>query len=165
MNLHFRREKREIPFIITACVREVERRGMSEVGIYRVSGSASDLSRLKKTFETSKFLITIRKKLIDCKNIFNSFATDPYEAEQLLKEVDIHSVTGILKSYLRELPEALFTDFLYPKFVARFQEATSSDMSRAASIMEVFKELPAPNQFAISYILEHLIRFVFYIFI
>lgn len=51
----FRREKRDIPFIITACVREVERRGMSEVGVYRVSGSASDLSRLKKTFETSKY--------------------------------------------------------------------------------------------------------------
>lgn len=27
---------------------------MLEVGIYRVSGSASDLARLKKAFETSK---------------------------------------------------------------------------------------------------------------
>lgn len=48
-----RREKRDIPFIISACIREVERRGMSEVGIYRVSGSASDLAKLKKSFETS----------------------------------------------------------------------------------------------------------------
>jgi breakpoint cluster region protein len=39
---------------VTACVREVERRGMAEVGIYRVSGSASDLGRLKKSFETSE---------------------------------------------------------------------------------------------------------------
>lgn len=50
-----RREKRDIPFIITSCIREVERRGMLEVGIYRVSGSASDLARLKKAFETSKY--------------------------------------------------------------------------------------------------------------
>lgn len=49
-----RREKRDIPFIITSCIREVERRGMLEVGIYRVSGSASDLARLKKAFETSE---------------------------------------------------------------------------------------------------------------
>lgn len=49
-----KREKRDIPFIISACVREVERRGMGEVGIYRVSGSASDLARLKKSFESSK---------------------------------------------------------------------------------------------------------------
>lgn len=40
---------------------------------------------------------------------------DAYEAEQMLKEVDIHSVTGNLKSYLRELPEALFTDSHYQK--------------------------------------------------
>jgi hypothetical protein len=51
-----KRQKREVPFIITACIREVERRGMSEVGLYRVSGSASDLSKLKKSFETSIFL-------------------------------------------------------------------------------------------------------------
>lgn len=51
----FRREKRDIPFIISACIREVERRGMSEVGVYRVSGSASDLAKLKKSFESSKY--------------------------------------------------------------------------------------------------------------
>jgi hypothetical protein len=39
---------------VTACVREVERRGMAEIGIYRVSGSASDLGRLKKSFESSE---------------------------------------------------------------------------------------------------------------
>lgn len=50
-----RREKRNIPFIISACVREVERRGIHEVGVYRVSGSASDLNRLKKSFETSTY--------------------------------------------------------------------------------------------------------------
>lgn len=52
-----RREKRDIPFLISACIREVERRGMFEVGIYRVSGSASDLAKLKKSFETSTHLI------------------------------------------------------------------------------------------------------------
>lgn len=49
-----RREKRSVPFIVTRCVREVERRGMQEVGIYRVSGLASDITKLKKSFESSK---------------------------------------------------------------------------------------------------------------
>lgn len=62
----YRREKRDVPFIITACVREVERRGVGEVGLYRVSGSASDLTKLRKSFESNS-----------------------YEAEQLLKEVFI----------------------------------------------------------------------------
>lgn len=59
LRLRFRREKRDIPFIISACIREVEKRGMSEVGIYRVSGSASDLAKLKKSFETSEYLANI----------------------------------------------------------------------------------------------------------
>ena len=59
--------------------REVERRGITEVGIYRVSGSAADVARLRRAFESN-----------------------PYEAEQLLKDCDIHSVAGIPKMYLRE---------------------------------------------------------------
>ena len=73
-----KREKRAVPFIVTSCVREVERRGISEVGIYRVSGSAVDVAKLKKAYESN-----------------------PYEAEQMLKECDIHSVAGTLKLYLR----------------------------------------------------------------
>ena len=36
---------------------------------------------------------------------------------QLAKDIDIHVITGLLKLYLRELPESLFTDSLYPNFV------------------------------------------------
>lgn len=47
---------------------------------------------------------------------------DAFEAEQLLKEIDIHAVTGLLKMYLRELPEALFTNMLYKKFFDAFSK-------------------------------------------
>ncbi|XP_071445756.1 active breakpoint cluster region-related protein [Hetaerina americana] len=135
-----KRQKRAIPFIITSCVREVERRGMNEVGIYRVSGSASDLSRLKKSFETNS-----------------------YEAEQLLKEVDVHSVTGILKLYLRELPEALFTDELYPKFFEAFNSTSgggsgSSSSKRKVALLGCFGSLPPLNIGIITYLLTHMIR-------
>jgi hypothetical protein len=134
---YFRRQKREVPFIITACIREVERRGMSEVGLYRVSGSASDLSKLKKSFETNS-----------------------YEAEQLLKDVDIHSVTGILKLYLRELPEALFTDQLYPSLSEAFNQSNGNFTRRIELLKECFSKLPQLNQIIIKSILEHLIRCV-----
>ena len=49
-----RREDRSVPFIITSCLREVERRGTNETGVYRVSGSATDINRLKKLYETSE---------------------------------------------------------------------------------------------------------------
>ncbi|KDR23111.1 Breakpoint cluster region protein [Zootermopsis nevadensis] len=132
-----KRQKREVPFIVTACVREVERRGMAEIGIYRVSGSASDLGRLKKSFETNS-----------------------YEAEQLLKEVDIHSVTGILKLYLRELPEALFTDELYPKFLEAYKSSGGNDAANknSALLHQCFSMLPQQNQNIINYLLAHLVR-------
>lgn len=139
--MYSRREKRDIPFIISACIREVERRGMSEVGIYRVSGSASDLAKLKKSFETNA-----------------------YEAEQLLKEVDIHSVTGILKSYLRDLPEALFTDLLYPKFFETFNKFNQykNESDRINGLQNIFLELPEPNRKTITLILDHLMRYGIY---
>ncbi|XP_050301687.1 active breakpoint cluster region-related protein-like [Anthonomus grandis grandis] len=130
-----KRQKRNIPFIITSCIREVERRGMLEVGIYRVSGSQGDITKLKKSFETNS-----------------------YEAEQLLKEVDIHSVTGILKLYLRELPEALFTDQLYPELLESFNQSNSNLKRRIELLNICFEKLPAPNKDTIKFILDHLMR-------
>ncbi|CAH0546403.1 unnamed protein product [Brassicogethes aeneus] len=130
-----RRQKRNIPFIITACIREVERRGMAEIGIYRVSGSATEISKLKKSFETNN-----------------------YEAEQNLKEVDIHSVTGILKLYLRELPEALFTDHLYPELLESFNQSNGNLKRRTELLKECFEKLPPQNHATIKYILDHLIK-------
>ncbi|XP_017887321.1 active breakpoint cluster region-related protein isoform X2 [Ceratina calcarata] len=127
-----KREKRDVPFIITACVREVEKRGVGEVGLYRVSGSASDLTKLRKSFESNS-----------------------YEAEQLLKGVDVHSVTGVLKLYLREMPEALFTDALYPAFLEAFQ---SGELSKGAALRRVYEGLPAVNKAVIDFLLAHLIR-------
>ncbi|XP_076755215.1 rho GTPase activating protein at 1A isoform X1 [Xylocopa sonorina] len=127
-----KREKRDVPFIITACVREVERRGVGEVGLYRVSGSASDLTKLRKSFESNS-----------------------YEAEQLLKEVDVHSVTGVLKLYLREMPEALFTDALYPAFLEAFQ---TGELSKGAALRRVYERLPIVNKAVIDFLLAHLIR-------
>ncbi|KAG7160618.1 Active breakpoint cluster region-related protein-like [Homarus americanus] len=128
-----RREKRSVPFIVTRCVREVERRGMQEVGIYRVSGLASDITKLKKSFEAN-----------------------PYEAEQLVKEVDIHSVTGLLKLFLRELPEALYTSELYPRF---FEAYSATDLEyKKTTLLKLFSSLPQLNQSIIAYLLEHLVK-------
>ncbi|KAJ8681300.1 hypothetical protein QAD02_017087 [Eretmocerus hayati] len=127
-----KREKREVPFIITACVREVEKRGMAEVGLYRVSGSASDVAKLRKSFESNS-----------------------YEAEQLLKEVDVHSVTGVLKLYLREMPEALFTDALYPSFLEAFK---TGELLRGSALRRVYDSLPQVNKSVIDFLLAHLLR-------
>ncbi|GAB6030324.1 hypothetical protein CHUAL_005992 [Chamberlinius hualienensis] len=128
-----KREKREIPFLISCCLREVEKRGMHELGVYRVCGPASELQRLKRAFETN-----------------------PYDAEQMVKEVDIHSVTGVLKLYLRELPEGLFTDELYPKFIEAF--SLSDGEAKSKSLLSLYNSLPKPNNVIANYLIEHMIR-------
>lgn len=128
-----KKEKSAVPFVITTCVREVERRGINEVGLYRVSGSASDLQRLKRTFEN-----------------------DPYEAEQLLKEVDINNVTGLLKLYLRELPEALFTDVLYPKFFEAFSKHDQEEKKNM--LLSLFSKLPEVNQNVTVFLIDHMVK-------
>ena len=130
-----KKEKRAIPFIITSAVREVERRGITEVGIYRVSGSATDMARLKRAYESN-----------------------PYEAEQLLKECDVHAVAGILKQYLRDLPESIFTSDAYSKFLEAYSGPGDSD-SKSRAYLQLFSQLPQnPNQACIVFLMEHLVR-------
>ena len=49
-----RRERSKVPYIVRQCIEEVEKRGIDEVGIYRISGVATDIQALKLVFDTSK---------------------------------------------------------------------------------------------------------------
>lgn len=49
-----RRERSKVPYIVRQCLEEIERRGLEEVGIYRVSGVATDIQALKTAFDTSE---------------------------------------------------------------------------------------------------------------
>ncbi|TMS08309.1 Breakpoint cluster region protein [Larimichthys crocea] len=48
-----KRERSKVPYIVRQCLEEIERRGMEEVGIYRVSGVATDIQALKTAFDTT----------------------------------------------------------------------------------------------------------------
>ena len=124
-----------------------------QVGIYRVNGSAVDMGRLKRAFESN-----------------------PYEAEQLLKECDIHAVAGILKQYLRytlsmesiggtililsffrDLPECIFTSEAYPKLFEAY--AIQDAEQRSRTYLHLFSQLPQnPSQACIVFLIEHLVR-------
>jgi len=42
---------------VRQCIEEVEKRGIDEVGIYRISGVATDIQALKAAFDASKRLL------------------------------------------------------------------------------------------------------------
>ncbi|KAK2110432.1 hypothetical protein P7K49_010178 [Saguinus oedipus] len=43
----------KVPYIVRQCVEEVEKRGIEEVGIYRISGVATDIQALKAVFDAT----------------------------------------------------------------------------------------------------------------
>jgi breakpoint cluster region protein len=47
-----RRERHDIPLIVQTCVDEVEKRGLDEVGVYRVAGILRDVQELRHSFDT-----------------------------------------------------------------------------------------------------------------
>ncbi|KAH9525484.1 hypothetical protein Btru_001524, partial [Bulinus truncatus] len=128
-----KREGKTVPSLVTACLQEVEKRGLDEVGIYRVSGVTSDLQRIKKLFD---------------KNVRAGIAA--------LEDVDIHAVTGILKLYLRELPEPLFTEANYQRFVDTLK--LSDEEARAQCMLSLLHSLPDINYYTIVSLLEHLLK-------
>lgn len=127
------REKTVIPIIVISCIKEIEKRGMDEVGIYRLSGIASEIQNIKK--------------------LFNDHTQS---AVLLLGETDIHAVAGILKLYFRELPQSLFTGSLYPKFVEGLSIKDANEKEQF--MLDTLHELPRVNMLTALYLFEHLRR-------
>uniref|UniRef100_A0A8C6NQP3 ABR activator of RhoGEF and GTPase n=1 Tax=Nothobranchius furzeri TaxID=105023 RepID=A0A8C6NQP3_NOTFU len=94
INVVTKRERSKVPYIVRQCIEEVEKRGIDEVGIYRISGVATDIQALKLAFDTNTKDILV-----------------------MLSDMDINAIAGTLKLYFRELPEPLLTDRLYPAFM------------------------------------------------
>jgi len=83
----------EVPQVLQSCTAFIERYGIVD-GIYRLSGVASNIQRLRHEFD-SEHVPDLTK--------------EPYVQ-------DIHSVGSLCKLYFRELPNPLLTYQLYEKF-------------------------------------------------
>ncbi|XP_043925745.1 breakpoint cluster region protein [Protopterus annectens] len=128
-----KRERSKVPYIVRECVEEIERRGMEEVGIYRVSGVATDIQALKAAFDSNDKDISV-----------------------MMNEMDVNAIAGTLKLYFRELPEPLFTDELYPNFAEGI--ALSEPVAKESCMLNLLLSLPEPNLGTFLFLLEHLKR-------
>ncbi|XP_060612851.2 active breakpoint cluster region-related protein isoform X4 [Anolis sagrei] len=128
-----KRERSKVPYIVRQCIEEVEKRGIDEVGIYRISGVATDIQALKAAFDANS------------KDIL-----------MMLSDMDINAIAGTLKLYFRELPEPLLTDRLYPAFMEGI--ALSDPAAKENCMMHLLRSLPDPNLITFLFLLEHLKR-------
>ncbi|KZO95564.1 RhoGAP-domain-containing protein [Calocera viscosa TUFC12733] len=127
---------RLIPVIVEKCIDALEQRGMDYEGIYRKTGGSSQ-----------------------CKNITQLFEKGNYEAFDL-NDVqafnDVSSITSVLKTYFRSLPNPLFTHALHEKFVIAGEN--NDPGARGSALHSLIMQLPPEHYETIKFLMLHLHR-------
>ncbi|XP_055301047.1 rac GTPase-activating protein 1-like [Sitodiplosis mosellana] len=124
-----------VPPLIVHCVNEVETRGLSERGIYRVSGSEKEIKALKDRF------------------LQNEDVPD-------LSNIDMHVVCGCIKIFLRSLREPLIPTRLWSVFsnvVVDF-DGDSTDGNIQSHLQYEIGRLPKANRDTLAFLVLHLQR-------
>ncbi|TWW61686.1 rac GTPase-activating protein 1-like [Takifugu flavidus] len=120
----------QIPALVIYCIKEIEQRGLHEVGLYRLSGPERLVKQLKEKLVRGKTL------------------------PSLSKIEDINVITGVLKDFFRRLPEPLLTFQLNKAF---FEAAEIMDDGNSLAMMyRAISELPRPNRDTLACLMIHL---------
>jgi hypothetical protein len=119
-----------VPPVVVKCIAEVERRGLTVEGIYRVSGSHDQMERLRRQFDLSMN--------VDLENV-----------------EDIHTVAGVLKMYLRLLPQQLVPYSTFRSLLHSFG-VTRNPRERLRGCRKVLEELNECNAHTLQRLLAHL---------
>ncbi|CAI9736662.1 GTPase-activating 29-like isoform X6 [Octopus vulgaris] len=131
---HLKTFNTDVPHIIKKCLGEIERKGITIKGIYRVSGVKSKVESLCKQFEADP---------------------DGVDLEQQHPNV----ITSVLKMYLRQLPEPLLTFDAYGGFIQTAKEINAGTISGEKIIdklKELIGQLPPANYKTTSLLISHL---------
>ncbi|XP_056389955.1 rac GTPase-activating protein 1-like isoform X4 [Hyla sarda] len=121
-----------VPALVIQCVNEIEKRGLNERGLYRVSGCERLVKELKQKLLYGKV-----------------------KSQQLAKE-DVHAVCGVLKDFLRNLSEPLLTFSLHAHFLDAADILNESDSK--CEICQAVQELPPANRDTLAFLILHLYR-------
>ncbi|XP_044765618.1 ralA-binding protein 1-like [Coccinella septempunctata] len=118
----------DIPLPVRQCIDYLEVAGMSFEGIYKVSGTKSKVVQIRKMFNNRENV-----------NLF---------------DYDVPTTTSLLKMFLRDLPDPLFTNDL----LIRFEEAGAilSSATREKHLRILIDNLPPLNKLLLSWLLIHL---------
>nr|XP_046215524.1 unconventional myosin-IXb-like isoform X3 [Oncorhynchus gorbuscha] len=120
-----------IPMVVQIMLEHVEMNGLYTEGIYRKSGSACHARELHQLLETNPERATLEK-------------------------YSIHTVTGLVKRWLRELPEPLLTFSLYNDFLHAVELPEQSEQLRA--VYQKLDDLPPSNFNTLERLVFHLVR-------
>uniref|UniRef100_A0A3B4XCH9 Myosin IXb n=1 Tax=Seriola lalandi dorsalis TaxID=1841481 RepID=A0A3B4XCH9_SERLL len=120
-----------VPMVVEMLLLHVELNGLYTEGIYRKSGSTCRARELHQILETN-----------------------PEEA--CLENYPIHTTTGLVKRWLRELPDPLMTFSLYSDFLHAVELPEKAERIRA--VYQKVDELPPSNYNTLERLIFHLVR-------
>ncbi|XP_026467095.1 beta-chimaerin [Ctenocephalides felis] len=120
-----------LPFIVLKCAEEIEKRGLDQEGIYRVSGFQDEIDMLKCALDTGGEVIDISK-------------------------YNVNVVAGTLKLYLRLLPVPLITFSAHPDLIKATEIKDSHEC--VSVILAALNKLPVAHFNTLKYMIRHLYR-------
>ncbi|XP_050950190.1 unconventional myosin-IXb isoform X4 [Labeo rohita] len=128
---HLVNNKAPVPIVLEIMLEHVEMNGLYTEGIYRKSGSANRMKELHQLLEAGP------------ENV-------------CLEDYPIHAVTGLVKQWLRELPEPLMTFTHYNDFLRAIELPEKQEQLQA--IYKVLEQLPTANFNTLERLIFHLVR-------
>lgn len=124
-------ERNSVPIVMEKLLEHVEMHGLYTEGIYRKSGSANRMKELKQLLQA-----------------------DPNSVK--LENYPIHTITGILKQWLRELPDPLMTSAQYNDFLRAVELPEKQE--QLCAIYSVLEQLPQANHDTLERLIFHLVK-------
>ncbi|KAK5907663.1 hypothetical protein CesoFtcFv8_005484 [Champsocephalus esox] len=124
-------DKNPVPMVLETMLEHVEMNGLYTEGIYRKSGSANRMKELHLRLETDPHLV-------------------------VLEDYPIHTVTGLVKQWLRELPDPLLTFTHYSDFLHAVELPEKEEQLHA--VYKLLEELPSANFNTLERLVFHLVR-------
>ncbi len=134
-------EANPVPRIVSNCIEYIEATGLNEEGLYRMSGSGSAVNKLRTCLE----------------------ANPNFALEDVVQ--DIHTVTGVLKLFFRELKEPLFPRQMFPDVMIAISNScrlTSEQEDERLGLVKIHEQinlLHDANYATLKVIASHLSRF------
>ncbi|EPX73276.1 rho-type GTPase activating protein Rga3 [Schizosaccharomyces octosporus yFS286] len=124
-------DKQSVPKVVQICAECVDAHGLHIEGIYRISGSASQVRAFIDMFEQNSI-----------------------QVERLAS--DITACTSVLKTYLHKLPIPIIPDEQYRKLLKA--EELDDGFAKEEMFRMVLQELPVEHISIFNYLLQHLLR-------
>ncbi|KAJ2499995.1 Rho-type gtpase-activating protein [Coemansia sp. RSA 1972] len=131
-----------VPWVVRACVEFIETQGLTMEGVYRRSGSTMDIREVQS--QVARIGVATNGRFDDS----SAVVADP--------DMDVPSVTSVLKQYFRDLPDPLMTMGTYQMWV---DAANVSDVSERISVYRtISSSMPVAHSSTLQFMMQHLKR-------